>query len=229
MTAQPFEYGMLEGRDVFVFATGPSLRGIPTGRLDGSCCWGVGELVLWDEMPRMDFYSFYRVEGYRRYADLVSGDCVKLLYYDDVKYTMGDGPPDGVRHIPAQIDVTLQDGWVGSVDQLDWVGYSPATSLSAAVQPAMWTRPRNIFLLGFDFSRTGYIYPGFEDFDRSYSWEPEEFDLNEGSGAMGEFRRSMVGLNILKTQCEKLGIGLVNLTEGTGDFVLPKAHLEDVV
>ncbi len=214
--------GALKGEDLFVCATGPSILEEDTSLLQGKIVMGLSELFNWEGRDFECSLWGWHVSGdsmWERYGERVSALPKPVFVTLGIGALPDDFPEEDFVMIPKDESKPLAEGHSnGTALALKWVASSPCSGLMVGVQPAIWLRPKNIYLLGFDHTSTGYAHsPG--GVKRASNWD-------EDSQA---FTETMEGLEVLLKVCKKLKINLVNLSQGTRDTVLPTAKLKDVV
>lgn len=238
----PLEFGALRGEDVFVVASGPSLLKERLALLKGKVVLGYGSIILWQDFPvPLDLYGD-RVEVYEhdltRFITRLRNGCEKPGRISKLPaWGIGNAgifaalyshhptrpvPMEGVKWLDVSQHWAMHQGYCGGVEEeLGRVGDARYIgSAVACIQPAIWLRPKRIFLLGHDFTPKGQVYNTSAVRLRlrtAYRMGAEAYDQQMGC------------LQTLKAVCDSLNIEIINLSCETEDSILPRARLEDVV
>jgi hypothetical protein len=207
------------GNRLFFIGSGPSLLSqmdlLP--QLAGEHTWGINELPAWSGLPFPLTYWSVSEKGHmgrhqrERFAFLPLPE-TQCFAFHDRKTRFGRE----VEWIPRRYDASVTSGGVPGLDTVIPPLVSGGSGIGTAMQLALWMGYQDIYILGSEFTETGYV------------WDPN---------ASRNFRRktgntSVRAMSAIATAASNHGRRIIDCTRGgrlNTDKALPYKSLEEVL
>jgi len=213
VTKADLHHNAFSGHPVFILGTGPSIAHYDLTSLKDHYTFGCGGLLFWEDLPIMP--SLYGINEYNYEIQKKVIDLGIPTFVTD--WVMKGGAPYGkywytftsVKEVSYGHIAGLEEDFTEVPDQ---EGFS---SISCAIQPAIWLGFDPIYLLGHDFS-WAYV----DGNPRDERWWP---------GSLEHEKRILKSLEVLRARLDEHGRRVINLSPVAQENVLEKGDLSQVL